>query len=321
MYKTIRQGENSLQYTILPQQDEGRPGGLAVGHRKNGGGTRKRSILAYIGLFFVCAIITFAILIPLLVTSDLTPTAWFYRNQKVRDGKLLLGNVVPVKQSENHIVRGTPLRTVLLSSATVSTSTSTTTVAPTTSTMPAEHNGPLWSDALSVTEFQKLYKGDESIERTGDVLPLEQFPATTTTPRPFVVRDHQTTPGQQQSGTGNLLLARGRQRITASMSSTTVRPIPGQMQTQQQQQRSYPKHFSLQKHEKLTGADIPIQQQETKSIQVDTNREDMEKAHQNWLEAHWSYVDPYLRWKVSSNGRDFGIFITGNNGFYYVKVQ
>lgn len=270
MYKTIRQGENSLQYTILPQQDEGRTG-PAVVHRKNGGGgapraggSRKKSILAYIGLFFVCAIITFAILIPLMVTSDLmpTPTAWFYRNQKVLKGPL--GKF----SAENHILKGTPLRTS--TSITTTTTTSTTTEG---QSAKLQHSSPLESDDLSVTEFQNLYKSDESIER------LEDFEQTTGRPGN---QDQPTTTEMK-----NLLLARTRQR---TMTTTTT----DRATTTQQSAKNYPKHFSLQKHEIAP-------EQETKSIQVDTNREDMKKAHENWLQAHWSYVDPYLQWRVRIN--------------------
>lgn len=280
MYKTIRQGENSLQYTILPQQDEGRSG-PSVGHRSGGGqrtgGNRKKSILAYIGLFFVCAIITFAILIPLMVTSDLmpTPTAWFYRSQKVRDFR----NPVNVKMSvdvrpENHIIKGTPLRTTITST---STTTSTTTEKPNTKS--PEHTSPLWSDELSVTEFQNLYKSDESMEQAMG-MPKEFIAKTTTT-----IRAPTTVP----PGSLNLFLSRARQRIipTTHMAPSTTRQSPPSA-------RNYPKHFSLQKHEKP--------EEPPKAIQVDTNTEDMAQVHQNWLQSHWSYVDPYLQWRVSGFG-------------------
>lgn len=283
MYKTIRQGENSLQYTILPQQDEGSRaggagGGPAVVHRRNG---RKKSILTYIGLFFVCAIITFAILIPLMVTSDLmpTPTAWFVRhaNQKVRDFRNLDA------RQENHIIKGTPLRTPI-----TATSTSTTTTTTTTTTMrttittgkPAVHSSPLWSDALSVTEFQNLYKSDESMEQTGineDNLQQEVVPTSTMRPPPAT--------------TVNMFLSRARQRVTDTLPPSTVRPSAAS--------RNYPKHFSLQKHEKTPAPEVVAVEQETKAIQVDTNTEDMAQVHQNWLQSHWSYVDPYLQWRVS----------------------
>lgn len=274
MYKTIRQGENSLQYTILPQQDEGRSGGPSVGHRRAGGqrsgGSRRKSILAYIGLFFVCAIITFAILIPLMVTSDLmpTPTAWFYRNQKGRDFRKMSVD----GRNGDHIIKGTPLRTTV-TAATTSTSTTTTATTTTTTEKPSTKAG-LRTDVLTVTEFENLYKDDKSLEQlNGNLLQGEIIPTTTM--------------GGLYAPLGLMNLPRSRLRTpTLTTTTTTVRPTT----------KNYPKHFSLQKHEKVSGSEV---QAERKAIQVNTNTEDMAQVHQNWLQSHWSYVDPYLQWRVS----------------------
>lgn len=302
MYKTIRQGENSLQYTILPQQDEGRSGPVVVGHRNNGGnprqsaGSRKKSILAYIGLFFVCAIITFAILIPLMVTTDLmpTPSAWFYRNQKVRDFRSPVNVKLSVDaRQESHIIKGTPLRTTLTMTTTAtpmttSTTTATSTTTETSVTRPAEH-----TDLLTVTEFQNLYKSDESMEQSGmnrmDLL-QEEFIAPTTTTTAV-----------------NLFLSRARQRMTTTTTTGTLTSTIRPSSTPQLLQRNYPKHFSLQKHEKAaTTFDIvqqapqaPPPQPDSRTIRVVTNDDEMSTVHQNWLQSHWSYVDPYLQWRVS----------------------
>lgn len=86
MYKTIRQGENSLQYTILPQHDDFKnvDGKLrpATAARSGGGGRKKKSLMAFIGLFFVCSIITGAILVPLMVSVEFmaSPSAWFHKS-------------------------------------------------------------------------------------------------------------------------------------------------------------------------------------------------------------------------------------------------
>jgi len=71
MYKTVRKGENSLQYTILPQQDDGsvvttRPGSRR--HRKKG---KTVAVLA-LTVVLICGVIATAVLVPLLLTSDLT---------------------------------------------------------------------------------------------------------------------------------------------------------------------------------------------------------------------------------------------------------
>lgn len=98
MYKTIRHGENSLQYTILPQHDDYSKGGgggassdgLVSGKVHNSMSStgvkvvrnKKRSLMAYIGLFFVCSIITGAILVPLMVSVEVmsSPKDWFYKH-------------------------------------------------------------------------------------------------------------------------------------------------------------------------------------------------------------------------------------------------
>lgn len=91
MYKTIRHGENSLQYTILPQHDDYSKGAPSLDGNKAQTGSsmaksnrnnKKRSLMAYIGLFFICSIITGAILVPLMVSVEVmsSPKDWFYKH-------------------------------------------------------------------------------------------------------------------------------------------------------------------------------------------------------------------------------------------------
>lgn len=94
MYKTIRHGENSLQYTILPQHDEsaaaaaaapGAPKGVwpptfmpppPSGELEPGtvirgaAGSRRRSCLAYFGLVIVVSIMLGAIVVPVVLTTN-----------------------------------------------------------------------------------------------------------------------------------------------------------------------------------------------------------------------------------------------------------
>ncbi|KAH8305334.1 hypothetical protein KR044_005526 [Drosophila immigrans] len=119
MYKTIRHGENSLQYTILPQNDDFRIEGklsnanrlaasassssssssaAAAGaagsagaaaaptacHKRNASVPRKRrTFFAYLGLIFVCTVIIGAVLIPFLVSAEClpSPTEWFLKTK------------------------------------------------------------------------------------------------------------------------------------------------------------------------------------------------------------------------------------------------
>lgn len=60
MYKTIRHGENSLQYTILPQHENGIDGKQLITRRR-----RKRDLITYIIVFFITLIIGGALTISL----------------------------------------------------------------------------------------------------------------------------------------------------------------------------------------------------------------------------------------------------------------
>ncbi|KAH8339569.1 hypothetical protein KR074_011818 [Drosophila pseudoananassae] len=102
MYKTIRHGENSLQYTILPQNDDFRIEGKLSGSGRSAssggastssasasatgkvkGQRRRRSFFAYLGLIFVCTVIIGAILIPFLVSAECLPNPkeWFLKTK------------------------------------------------------------------------------------------------------------------------------------------------------------------------------------------------------------------------------------------------
>ncbi|XP_061389781.1 uncharacterized protein LOC133324971 [Musca vetustissima] len=85
MYKTIRHGENSLQYTILPQNDDFRLEGKikSAGSKKSKTKKpRRRSFFAYLGLLFVCTVIIGAVLVPFLVSAGLpNPTEWFQKTK------------------------------------------------------------------------------------------------------------------------------------------------------------------------------------------------------------------------------------------------
>ncbi|XP_068154773.1 putative uncharacterized protein DDB_G0268590 [Drosophila tropicalis] len=106
MYKTIRHGENSLQYTILPQNDDFRIEGKLTGSaaacssssssssaaatgkssKRGSAGAlprRRRSFFAYLGLIFVCTVIIGAVLIPFLVSAECLPNPkeWFLKTK------------------------------------------------------------------------------------------------------------------------------------------------------------------------------------------------------------------------------------------------
>ncbi|XP_036228479.2 uncharacterized protein [Bactrocera oleae] len=93
MYKTVRHGENSLQYTILPQNDDFRIEGKLssagsnsnsiTGRKGKARRPRRRSFFAYLGLIFICTVIVGAVLIPFLVSAEClpNPTEWFLKTK------------------------------------------------------------------------------------------------------------------------------------------------------------------------------------------------------------------------------------------------
>uniref|UniRef100_A0A1A9W8R8 TLC domain-containing protein n=1 Tax=Glossina brevipalpis TaxID=37001 RepID=A0A1A9W8R8_9MUSC len=87
MYKTIRHGENSLQYTILPQNDdfrlEGKIKSVSGGKKTRAKKPKRRSFFAYLGVIFVCTVIVGAVLIPFLVSAECLPdpTQWFLKTK------------------------------------------------------------------------------------------------------------------------------------------------------------------------------------------------------------------------------------------------
>lgn len=97
MYKTIRHGENSLQYTILPQNDDFRlegkikAGGASGSKKSKAKKPKRRSFFAYLGLLFVCTVIIGAVLVPFLVSAEClpNPTEWFLKTKNAFSKKPL----------------------------------------------------------------------------------------------------------------------------------------------------------------------------------------------------------------------------------------
>jgi phage tail protein X len=78
MYKTVRHGENSLQYTILPQQDDAAAitaannnicGRISAGVRRRARRGRTATILI-MTLILACGVVGAAVVVPLLVSTD-----------------------------------------------------------------------------------------------------------------------------------------------------------------------------------------------------------------------------------------------------------
>lgn len=118
MYKTIRHGENSLQYTILPQNDDFRmegklssasAGGSRCGSRKYKAKHPRRSRCAYLGLIFVCTVIVGAVLIPFLISAECLPNP---RNWFLNTRAALIHNTTAANAARLHGAAGGESKTI-----------------------------------------------------------------------------------------------------------------------------------------------------------------------------------------------------------------
>jgi hypothetical protein len=79
MYKTVRHGENSIQYTILPQQDDSAvvtAANISICGRSRAGARRKarrgrKVTILIMALILACGVVGAAVVVPLLVSPDL----------------------------------------------------------------------------------------------------------------------------------------------------------------------------------------------------------------------------------------------------------
>lgn len=140
MYKTVRQGENSLQYHILPQDDQLYP---AMTKRRRSSAPRHRTaFILVITLILGCAIVAAAVLIPALMASNVVAMPARFQTFAVAAssvnmkglGKYSLQGaqyiaLLPVKDSLGHF-NAYQLKPSVLAATT----TTTTTPAPTTTT-------------------------------------------------------------------------------------------------------------------------------------------------------------------------------------------
>lgn len=77
MYKTVRHGENSLQYTILPQQEDSNASVAISAGGRSSAGVRRRArrgrtaTILILTLILACGVVGAAVVVPLLVSTDL----------------------------------------------------------------------------------------------------------------------------------------------------------------------------------------------------------------------------------------------------------
>lgn len=176
MYKTIRHGENSLQYTILPQNDDFRTNPIdseIVTHERRIRSKFQRtksSILAYIGLFFVCSVVTGAIVVPLLVSRDIMPSPLKLFNKDDELGKNLKSGKSVASKPTYHPQVITLRRNNTDLSKITTTASSTTTKISTISAINDSSDESLSTTTIPATSAQNMMDLPTSIDTTKVVI-------------------------------------------------------------------------------------------------------------------------------------------------------
>lgn len=262
IYKTIRHGENSLQYTILPQNDdfrlEGRIKSVASGKRSGVASNTavrprsraRRSFFAYLGVLFICTILVGAVLIPFLVSTEClpNPTEWFLRTKAALMHRGLELAFVGRNNASISAINPSNINQTMMESSTVSTAVTEAatiiTMATTVTSDPSNPTEGLRSLSASRDEKDKL------------VLQLNRLNATTTTTiaPPNQLIDMNSIGSTHASGKS----AVKESSIPASIASVAMTTSP-----------------------------------------VDKNAIEHQR-NMAWIQGHWPYIDPstYFQWNV-----------------------
>lgn len=272
MYKTIRHGENSLQYTILPQSDEVRSSNGTERRRRSCGSKRgqKKSLVAYIGLFFVCAVVTGAILVPLMVTTDLmpSPAAWFFKAQKARE----LRNPATVKYviEKNNNLDGKNLN---ISNLII---------------------GGNLSEITSTTILQSSTVFDQSTFQ--DTSP-STIPTVTSTALPPLSSSTETVEVESTVLLNISTITEVVSTVITSTIQSTILPTTDEeilSTTEAAKNPSKPKILLQEIRKQAMLKNVPVK---IDDVRIDKTVEEKK----NWIKSHWPFVDPssYFQWAVS----------------------
>lgn len=280
MYKTIRHGENSLQYTILPQTDEGKSSNGTERRRRSCGSKRgqKKSLVAYIGLFFVCAVVTGAILVPLMVTTDLmpSPAAWFFKAQKARE----LRNPATVKyviEKNNNLLNSDAEKKLNISNLIV---------------------GGNLTDITTTTILQSSSVFDSTTFQ--DTSPSTIPTVTSTVLPPLPTSTSPESEATEIEATVMLNISTITEVLSTVITSTIQPTILPTTELEILSTSEIPKNPSkpkillqeIRKHAMMKNIPVKID-----DVRID--KTDEEKK--NWIKSHWPFVDPssYFQWAVS----------------------
>lgn len=276
MYKTIRHGENSLQYTILPQHDDYK--GVDGKQRPAKTGRKKKSLVACIGLFFVCSIIAGAILVPLMVSVEFmsSPSAWFYKPHKSNTSGT---NIKPLKVNKSEKFKVEIDSNEILSFNQQNKQ----------QVYPTKHS-------TTVTYLPKSTELDLSTIIQSGTNGLFQFiqttPSTTTTMATTTTTSTTTT----TTTTEKQQLLQKTSSIPAIAFTTTSTLVPTKLQSPS------PSSIIIENlTQPFAKPIISIQPQfNTKPPLSTVDDVEKHKSSRNWIKSHWPIVDPstYFSWSA-----------------------
>lgn len=282
MYKTIRHGENSLQYTILPQHDDYK--GVDGKQRPAKAGRKKKSLVACIGMFFVCSIIVGAILVPLMISVEFmsSPSTWFYKshNETITSGT----NIKPLKVNKSEKLKVEIDSNEILR-------------------FNQQSKQQVYSTKFSttVTYLPKSTDLDSStiVQNAANILPLstKTTPSTTT-----IAKSTKTTVAAVTSTTSTSttteqpLTTQTTSTVPAIILATTSTSMPTALPSLS------PSTTIIENLTKSFSKPIISIQPEFNAKTVDNVEK--HKTSRNWIKSHWPIVDPstYFSWTAYESG-------------------
>jgi hypothetical protein len=283
MYKTVRHGENSLQYTILPQQDDTAVvtaanisiyGRSSAGVRRKARRGRKATILI-MALFLACGVVGAAVIVPLLVSPELVaipPAIQHFSTHK--NGH---------HHATHHNHHSVSLQKNMTSSAQQN-----------TSLCSAE---PELSAAEDMTT-STMNKLDPTSTNISQPLLPEEIIATTTasvpvTLSPFTeeITARATTQQQEPVDFGGLLEENGGAEEHDHVGGSKKKALD------QDVRNSTSTIFVSATTVKYNRSVSVLEAEDDQDVGMSTER----PKHRSWLEPHWPFADPssYFQWTVS----------------------
>lgn len=281
MYKTVRHGENSLQYTILPQQDDATAitaannnicGRISAGVRRRARRGRTATILI-MTLILACGVVGAAVIVPLLVSTDLVvlPSA-LQRFSSNKNGH---------HHGGHHGHHSVSLQTNLTANARQNTSTL------------ASVGSVLTSEG---TTTSSTYKLEPTSTNVSPPISPEEVITSTKAPVPVTLslttEEGRISAATQQQGSEaieGLLEEEGGAKEHDRVGSSKKKALDEDMRNSTARSFVFPatdpKNVSA--LEQTTEADVGVSTEHPR--------------HKSWLEIHWPYVysSSYFQWTVS----------------------